>query len=487
MCFGLQGVVSTAGALEVVFPDIPAPVSFAAGRAFHLNISVFWPLAGLIGGIYYFYEKEAGRTLYSSTLAKLHFWIFVCTVLSLLGSLILGFTEGREYLEALWPFRVAVAVSLILLTYNLLRTAFASPVALSRATVLSMLTGCLTLIIFYIPTIFTYAHPSLDEIAKFLVVHLWEEMCLELIGIGVTAALLLDLTGIDREKIEKIIYLDIGLIALAGIFATGHHYYWVGAPAIWIWIGGIFSAIQVMPTALLFLTMFKSVSYNIYIKLGAREKLTLFLILCSMLYHVFGAGLLGFFMAYPSMNKYVHGTYVTSAHSHLAVFGVFGFLVLAVCVYILFTEVKFSRKYFYLFLFAAIAINAGLLIMSLSLLLAGGLQTYFFRVLGMSVAQTNQLIRPYLLMRMAGGFVYFTGSSLLAYCFIKSLWPHRDLFLKEAECITGEQRKRLRLIKGQLHLLIRKQKEIGSLLVKMTRIYQLLGVLKNLNKMRNKR
>ncbi|MBN8908117.1 MAG: DUF4130 domain-containing protein, partial [Rhodospirillales bacterium] len=33
----------------------------------------------------------------------------------------------------------------------------------------------------------------------------------------------------------------------SGILGTGHHYYWIGAPGYWQWIGSLFSTLEVAP------------------------------------------------------------------------------------------------------------------------------------------------------------------------------------------------------------------------------------------------
>jgi nitric oxide reductase subunit B len=47
---------------------------------------------------------------------------------------------------------------------------------------------------------------------------------------------------------EKWLYVIVGLVFIAGILGTAHHYYWVGVPAYWLPIGGLFSALE--PAAL---------------------------------------------------------------------------------------------------------------------------------------------------------------------------------------------------------------------------------------------
>ena len=47
----------------------------------------------------------------------------------------------------------------------------------------------------------------------------------------------------DREVIEKWLYVIVGFTFLSGILGTGHHYYYIGTPEYWLWIGGIFGAL----------------------------------------------------------------------------------------------------------------------------------------------------------------------------------------------------------------------------------------------------
>jgi nitric oxide reductase subunit B len=470
--FGLQGLVATGGALELIFPDIPSPISYASGRAFHLNISIYWPLIGIIGAVYFFFSQEAERELASLKLVTINFWLLAGTTALVLGSLLLGFTTGREYLEAMLPLKVATAASTLMLCYNLICTYRAPGVPRNRATLISMVAGSVTLIVFYLPNLVSYAHPTTDEMAKFLVVHVWEEMSLELIGTGVLAALLLKVAKAERKAVEMAIYLDITLVALAGILATGHHYYWIGVPAFWLWIGGIFSAMQALPAIILVYSTIKTAQFTTYSSLSARDKITITLIGCSTFYHIFGASILGFFMAYPPINRFIHGTYITSAHSHFALFGVFGFLILAVCFYILFTEVVLGQKMYRFCQMAILALNAGLLTMGIGLLLAGGLQCYFWRVIGLSISETNELIRPYLFIRAFGGGIYATGSMLLTFVVLKSIWPKiREIFRTSGK-IGSIKYDDIRHLQQLLQELIKKEKEAERLLIKIRKLSQ---------------
>ncbi len=71
---------------------------------------------------------------------------------------------------------------------------------------------------------------------------------------GFLAYLLIRLSGADREVMEKWLYVIVGLVFIAGILGTAHHYYWVGVPRYWLPIGGFFSALE--PVALVGMAMY---------------------------------------------------------------------------------------------------------------------------------------------------------------------------------------------------------------------------------------
>jgi len=58
-------------------------------------------------------------------------------------------------------------------------------------------------------------------------------------------------------------------------------------------------------------------------------------IVASGVWNFVGAGVLGFFINLPLVNYYEHGTFLTVAHAHAAMFGAFGFLALGMATYVL--------------------------------------------------------------------------------------------------------------------------------------------------------
>lgn len=406
--FGLQSIIALGGAMELIFPDLPAPIGFQHGRAIHLNLSILWPTLGLMGMTYYFFVSESEVEIYSLRLAKVQFWIFVVSILGILGSLVLGINDGREYLEGKLPFRILILLALVIFAYNLLRT-YLLPESKKRATSVIMVTGVISAIVLLTPNLLFFSHQTVDDYVKFWVVHMWEELSFELVGAGITIALLMAITNVKRLALEKLLYLEASMIVSTGLLATGHHYYWIGVPKFWLIIGLLFSTFQVIPIILVFYSLLKNLKVkgrliNNYVVLG--------LIVVSSFWHVTGAGLLGLLMSIPSLNLYMHGTLITSSHSHLALFGVFGMLVIAGSYYILTNSVTLSRKFQIKTILSFVLINSGLLVMGGALFLAGLIQMYLWRIAGMDFIEVQILLKPYYLIRGLGGML-FTGGSLL--------------------------------------------------------------------------
>jgi nitric oxide reductase subunit B len=429
--FAMQGLVATMGALDLVFPDFPGPIKFEVGRAIHLNLSTYWPLLGCMGIVYYFFIQEAQTEIHSARLAWLQLFLYLITGFIAYFFLILGFLRGSEYQETTLASDLGLLLTLIIFVYNLARTYLKPKVPRTRATLLTMLVGSLSLLALYIPNIIKYVHPTVNEIVRFWIVHLWEEMSKELIVFGALAAFFLSINNSKRKKLEKALLYQTNLLVISATLATGHHYYWVGTPPIWLWIGGISSVTQMIAIFFMIYLVYQGLKDIFQTPLGFGTKLALVLILCSVFYHLTGAALMGLAIAIPQLNYYCHGTYLTSAHAHLAVFGALGMFILASCIYILTKEVNFTKLEITLSHWGILLINGGLLTMAGTLAIAGLLQTYLWRIAGMDFKETHALLRPYLILRALGGTMFAAGDFLFIWANISVLWLERLKLIKK--------------------------------------------------------
>ena len=108
----------------------------------------------------------------------------------------------------------------------------------------------------------------------------------------------------------------------------GHHFYWAGEPAIWIALGSTFSMLEVIP--LLVMLVRAGREYRaIRDAGGAFPQRTAFRFFTwAAIWNFLGAGILGGIINPPIASYYEHGTFLTLAHAHSSMFGVFGLLAL---------------------------------------------------------------------------------------------------------------------------------------------------------------
>ncbi|MDW7675028.1 MAG: cbb3-type cytochrome c oxidase subunit I, partial [Bacillota bacterium] len=363
-----HSMVANLGSLEYIFPDIPSPIDFADGRAVHLNLSIFWPIFGLIGAVFYFLPEEAETETFSPLLAIGQLGLMLLAGLGIIISLSFGFTQGREYLEAIAPFDIAILIVLVMFSYNVIRTIIKSKHKTNRPTLVLIAFGLVLMIFLFIPAMFFWSSIIVDEIFRWWVVHLWVETSMQLIAAAIISAFLIYITSVKRQLIYYWLYVEAILVMAAGFFATGHHYLWIGTPSYWFTIGGIFGAMQPIPILIIAYTAFKSVGTGIPVM---HHRWPMYLIFNSVFWNLIGAGMFGLVITIPAINAYTHGTLITSAHAHLALFGTFGFLAIAVSYFGILEWVgdKYINK-LYSFI-SILLLNVGLFMMGFSLILAG--------------------------------------------------------------------------------------------------------------------
>ena len=235
----------------------------------------------------------------------------------------------------------------------------------------------------------TFKSQVMDSYFRWWVVHLWVEGVWELIMGGILSFLLIKLTGVDRELIEKWLYVIVGFTFLSGILGTGHHYYYIGAPEYWLLIGGVFSALE--PLAFLGMALY-AVTMARRGGLKHPNRIALFWTVgCGVMSFV-GAGFLGFAHTLPQVNLWTHGTIITAMHGHMAFWGAYAMLVLGMIAYAM--PNMTGRKLFdgWLPEWAFWTSNIGMLGMTGAFAVAGIAQVYMERKLGLDFLAVQEAI-----------------------------------------------------------------------------------------------
>ncbi|MCB1325288.1 MAG: cbb3-type cytochrome c oxidase subunit I [Spirochaetales bacterium] len=399
---------------------------YNVARTTHTNLLVVWLLTGFMGAAYFMIPDEAGRELYSPKLAIIQYasWVLVGVVA------VIGFHfqwwEGRKFLEIPRPLDFLVVVNVLLFLFNIGMTIWQGK--RFSTTGLVMFFGLFSAALLYLPGMIYFDNQTADSFFRWWVVHLWVEGVWELIMGAILAYLLIKLTGIDREVVEKWLYVVVGLTFLSGILGTGHHYYWIGTPGYWLMVGGVFSALE--PLAFLAMAIW---AIQMYRKSGRQHpnQIGLYWTMGCAIMSFVGAGFLGFAHTWPQVNQWTHGTLVTAMHGHMAFWGAYAMLVLAIIAYAM--PMMTGRKLWnnltgYLAFWTA---NIGMVGMTGALAVAGISQVYLERKLGLDFLVVQKEIQVHFVGMLLAASLFATGIILYIINFIRFGLPKDEAMIPE--------------------------------------------------------
>lgn len=401
-------------------------IPFNTARAVHTNLLVVWLLTGFMGAAYYIIPEEAQRELVNVKLAYVQLIsLAVVGVIAIVGYHF-NIWEGRKFLEIPRELDFLVVVNVLLFLGLILTTLYKAERRTTTSLVLTM--GLVFAALLYLPGMIWFDSQVTDSFFRWWVVHLWVEGVWELIMGGILSYLLIKLTGVDREVIEKWLYVIVGLTFLSGLLGTGHHYYYIGVNKIWLIVGGIFSALE--PLAFLAMALFAVYMYRKGEK-SHPNKIALFWTIGASIVSFIGAGLLGFAHTLPQTNIYTHGTLVTAMHGHYAFWGAYAMIVLAIISYAMpnMTGRKLydsTRGHMAFWLS-----NIGMLGMTVAFGVAGVAQVYMERKMKMDFMDVQNEISIHFVVLLLCASLFATGITLYILEFIKYGKPTDEALVKE--------------------------------------------------------
>ena len=426
MLFGLTlGVQYIFG--DFLFPYIP----FNVARMVHTNLLIVLILFGFMGAAYYLVPEESERELWSPKLAIITFWVFAAAgVATILGYLLVPYsalaeltqndllpTMGREFLEQPTITKIGIVIVALAFVLNIGMT-----VLKGRRTVVTvvLLTGLVGLAVFFLFAFYVPDNLVLDKFFWWYVVHLWVEGVWELIMGAILAFVLIKVTGVDREHIDKWLYLIIAMTLVSGVVGTGHHFFYIGTPDYWLWIGSIASAVEPLPFFMMILFAFAMTKNR---RIQHDNKIALTWAQGTAVMAFLGAGVWGFLHTLAPVNYYTHGTQLTAAHGHLAFYGAY--------IMILFTIVSYAmpimrgrnggncEKSQKVELVSFWMMNIGMLGITLALTVAGIMQIIYQRigVAPLNFMDAQEQIIPVYGVRLFFGILTIVGLVLYLYSF----------------------------------------------------------------------
>jgi nitric oxide reductase subunit B len=168
---------------------------------------------------------------------------------------------------------------------------------------------------------------------RWWLIHLWVEGMFEVFAVVVMGFLMVRLGLVTAHSTLRATYFQLIILLGSGIIGTGHHYYWIGAPEAWMALGSVFSALEVIPLSLLMVEAYGQ--YKV-IRAGGVEfpyGASFWFLLATGFWNLFGAGVLGFLINLPFVSYFQHGSFLTAAHGHGALMGVYGMLAIALALF----------------------------------------------------------------------------------------------------------------------------------------------------------
>ncbi|MFB6122304.1 MAG: nitric-oxide reductase large subunit [Haloferacaceae archaeon] len=349
-----QGFYGIAKALGV---DAMQMMPFSIAKAWHIDLAVLW-IATMWLGIGLFLpplltgtEPDNQKTYVHVLLSAL----FVVVVGGLLGIWlgaqgyidgalwwILG-NEGLEYLEVgrLWQFGLLVGFGL----WTALVARGFEPLLRQESRYglahLILYAGGSIGLLFSASMLYTPKTTMVvTEFWRWWVVHMWVEGAFEFFVVAIISVTLVSMNLLTRRSAEKAVMFEALFVMGAGVIGVSHHYWWIGLPEYWVPIGTVFSTLEFIPLVFILYEALNEYRVMSAADDGFPYTLPFMFIVASGVWNFVGAGVLGFFINLPLVNYYEHGTFLTVAHAHAAMFGAFGFLALGMATYIL----RFTTK-----------------------------------------------------------------------------------------------------------------------------------------------
>jgi nitric oxide reductase subunit B len=323
---------------------------FNIARTWHLQLAIFWIATAWLGmGIFIAPLVSGKEPKFQRGLVNILFGALVLVVVgSLAGEWLsvkgmlgtawwwLG-TQGWEYMELgrLWMLLLIAGMGIWLyIVFRGLRSALRAESDRGGLTHL-LLYSSVAIPVFYCFALFVNrdSHITMADYWRWWLIHLWVEGMFEVFAVVVIGFLMVRLGLVTAHSTLRATYFQLIILLGSGIIGTGHHYYWIGAPEMWMALGSVFSALEVVPLSLL---MVEAYSQYKVIKAGGVEfpyKASFYFLVATAFWNLFGAGVLGFMINLPFVSYFQHGSFLTAAHGHGALMGVYGMLAIALALF----------------------------------------------------------------------------------------------------------------------------------------------------------
>jgi nitric oxide reductase subunit B len=429
---------------------------YAITRTWHLQLAIFWiATSWLATGLYVGPAVSGEEPKYQRLGVNV---LFVALVLVVggsmagewfgiqqrLGNLWFWFgSQGFEYVDLGRFWQILLFIGLVLWLVLMIRAL--KPALMRKSEDRSLLSlfliSSIAIPLFYAAGLMygQRSHLVTAEYWRWWVVHLWVEGFFEVFATVVIAFLFTRLKLLEIRTATRAVLFSTTIFLSGGIIGTFHHLYFAGSGAAVISLGAIFSAMEVVPLALIGFEAWENLRLTKPTEKAAwiaNYKWPIYFFVAVAFWNLVGAGLFGFLINPPVALYYMQGLNLTPVHGHTALFGVYGMLGLGLTLFCL-RVLQPSRPWKQGSLKASFwLLNIGLTFMViLSMLPVGLLQawasiergTWYARSAEFLQTPTMQALRW---MRVPGDILFALGAALMGWFVLGLLTGHS--YSKEA-------------------------------------------------------
>ncbi len=387
-------------------------VPYSLSRTWHVQLGLFWIATAWLATGLCFAPILAGREPRWQRLGTNV--LFGALVLVVVGSMVgqglaihqqldprtnfLWGHQGFEYLDLgrLWQLMLFVGLLLwMVLMVRAIWPSFVRARGVDRQLLLIFALSVMAIALFYGAGLMPGrdANLAISEYWRWWVVHLWVEGFFEVFAVAVVALAFTRLGLVRVRSATMAVLFTTTLYLTGGVVGTFHHLYFAGTTPAVIALGGIFSALELVPLVMIGFEGYDNWAMTRLAKWVQNYKWPILFLVAVAFWNLVGAGLFGFLINPPIALYYMQGLNTTSVHAHAALFGVYGML--GIGLMLLSLRILTVRQQWRtgVLAFAFWAMNIGLsLMILLSLLPIGIAQTWASVEHGMWYARSPEFL-----------------------------------------------------------------------------------------------
>lgn len=447
--WGVIGMlVGLLAACQLVWPELNLAswLSFGRIRPLHTNAVIFAFVGnGIFAGVYYSLQRLMKARMWSDVLSNINFWGWQSIIVAAVLTLPLGYTSGKEYAELEWPIDIAITIIWVVFGWNMFATILKRRVKHLYVAVWFYIATFVTVAVLHLVNSFEFPINFLKSYSMYAgvqdaLVQWWYGH--NAVAFFLTTPYLGLMYYFVPKAANRPVYsyrlsiIHFWALIFIYIWAGPHHLLYTALPGWAQSLGVVFSVMLIAPS-------WGGMLNGLLTLRGAWDKVREDVVLKFMVVAITCYGMSTFegpMMSLKSVNVISHFTDWTIAHVHIGGLGWNGMLTFGMLYWLV-------PKIFRTELYSKTMANThfwigtlGILLYAIPLYWAGftqGLMWQDFQADGTlankDFLETVTQLRPFYMMRAAGGGLYLVGALLMTYNLARTMVMGKLLANEPAE------------------------------------------------------